>query len=1461
MLIASNMFIMAYLGRHVRVFGSFRGLIIGARSFSTYEDVEKSLQVGWAGLPSRGPRLDGDGLIGYIGTPADPVTRALFPELMRAISPQSGATGATGATADCTSSTRMGDAFSVAASALAVAELSAKVISLCLQYSREVKHAKENIERVKKEIATWKNVVEALQSLLKSPDGTNLQISQDLPDALEGGRAQLEWVYEKLAPSRRRQAMKQFGLRALKWPFNSKEVEKIVKELARCMQPVTTALQVDQTVAVLKIDKNLVNFNQGWVLDKLPFAADAGFDSHAEEHNSICLPNTRVDLLREIEDWVEDPTAKAVFWLNGMAGTGKSTISRTLARSSTDRGQLGASFFFKRGGGDRGGVSKFFTTITAQLIRREPALAVHVKDAIDADPTIFHKAMREQFEKLILNPLSRLSSRDREADVLVIVVDALDECEREEDARLIIRLLSRAKVLNSPRLRIFLTSRPELSIRRTFHLDPVESTYQDLILHDVEESVIESDLFIYFEYKLSEIRKEYNFDPLGPQLPLAWPGQLKIQALVEMAIPLFIFAATACLFLADSRIGTPDMQLKKLLEYQTKSQESKLDATYLPVLNQLLVNLSNPEEKEVLERFRRIIGSVILLANPLSTPALADLLGISQNDIDNHLKYLHSVLSIPSLPDSPVRLLHLSFRDFLVDPSKRGKNPFWIDEKEAHKQLAADCLRVMNETLRTDICNVKWPGTSYSSIDPHIINEKLTPQVQYACQYWVYHLQQAADLTVDNDKVQVHHFLQQHFLHWLEALSLLGRAFESLHSIRLLQSLLQSESCIQGLHFINDALRFARTNISAIQATPLQAYCSALAFAPEKSIIRDTFRSNIPDWISLRPNVNTHWSNCLQILEGHTSSVESVAFSFSPDSSILASGSDDYTVRLWKADTGECLYTLEGHTDSVRSVAFSPSPDRSILASGSKDHTVRVWKVDTGKCLHTLKGHTSSVLSVAFSPSPDSSILASGSKDHTARVWKVDTGECLCTLKGHTDWVRSVAFSPSPDSSILASGSDDYTVRVWKVDTGECLCTLKGHTDWVRSVAFSPSPDRSILASGSDDHTVRLWKADTGKCLYTLEGHTDSVRSVAFSPSPSPDSSILASGSDDYTVRLWKADTGKCLNTLKGHASSVRSAAFSPNSNTLASGSHDSTVRLWKANTSECLNTLKVHTSSVRSVAFSPNSSTLASGSDDKTVQLWKADTGECLYTLKGHTDWVLSVAFSPNSCTLASGSGDKTVRVWKADTGECLYTLKGHTDSVCSVTFSPNGSTLASGSHDKTVRVWKADIGECLRILKGHTDWVYSVAFSPDGSILASGSGDKTVRVWRAVTGECLRSIYLGVISFELSFNPDDRSLLTEVGVISFGNLLQRTPIAALDNSESPTSFFVRALPDQDQHCYLGYGISKDRCWITLNGKNLLWLPTDYRPGESAVFRSTVVIGTDAGNVVIMRFSGPAEL
>ncbi|KAL3599804.1 hypothetical protein FPOAC2_04032 [Fusarium poae] len=484
----------------------------------------------------------------------------------------------------------------------------------------------------------------------------------------------------------------------------------------------------------------------------------------------------------------------------------------------------------------------------------------------------------------------------------------------------------------------------------------------------------------------------------------------------------------------------------------------------------------------------------------------------------------------------------------------------------------------------------------------------------------------------------------------------------------------------------------------------------------------------------------------------------------------------------------------------------------------------------------TLEGHGDSVTSVVFSA--DGQRLASGSYDKTVKIWDAATGACEQTLEGHGHWVSSVVFSA--DGQRLASGSCDNTVKIWDAATGACEQTLKGHGDSVTSVVFSADGQR--LASGSYDNTVKIWDAATGACEQTLKGHGDSVTSVVFSA----DGQRLASGSYDNTVKIWDAATGVCEQTLEGHGDSVRSVVFSAGGQRLASGSSDKTVKIWDAATGACEQTLEGHGDSVTSVVFSADGQRLASGSYDKTVKIWDAATGVCEQTLEGHGDWVTSVVFSADGQRLASGSSDNTVKIWDAATGACEQTLEGHGDSVRSVVFSADGQRLASGSYDKTVKIWDAATGVCEQTLEGHGSWVTSVVFSADGQRLASGSFDKTVKIWDAATGACLQTLSVSRVLYHLSFDPRTKSLLyTDIGLLTLYH--PALPPAVDDRSTEITLRGVR---------HSGWGISTSGAWIVQDGKEMLWLPPDYRGVETVVAGSTVAIGCRSGRVLVMKFS-----
>lgn len=407
----------------------------------------------------------------------------------------------------------------------------------------------------------------------------------------------------------------------------------------------------------------LLEMDTKLVLSKLPVAAGLRWDSYHQDHNAFCLPNTRVDLLSQIQDWALDGTAKPIFWLNGMAGTGKSTISRTLARSFSNKGYLGASFFFKRNERDQDSLAKFFTTLAADMTVRHPSTSSIINKNLASDASLISKTILVQFEKLVFDPLSRTLTEKP----IVFIVDALDECGRHEDIKLIIHLFAQLQEKPMRSIRIFLTSRPDLPSRLGFKA--IEGSYQDIILHRVPTDVISHDISLFVKHTLSKIRDEFNASvPESRKLADSWPIQDDVDELASMAIPLFIFAATVCLFIADRNCGTPRELLKEVLEFQA-TQALELDQrhkAYRPVWEKPINGKMAIRREEILEQFRQIVGTIIVVAYPLTTASLAALLDMPLDTIEGTLDLLHSVLQVPKDSASAIRLLHLCFRDFLT---------------------------------------------------------------------------------------------------------------------------------------------------------------------------------------------------------------------------------------------------------------------------------------------------------------------------------------------------------------------------------------------------------------------------------------------------------------------------------------------------------------------------------------------------------------------------------------------------------------------------------------------------------------------------------------------------------------------------------------------------------------------------------------------------------------------------
>ena len=445
-------------------------------------------------------------------------------------------------------------------------------------------------------------------------------------------------------------------------------------------------------------------------------------------HHDKCLPGTRESVLQNIMIWARNPLGNNVFWLNGLAGTGKSTIAQSFSDMVADEGLLGASFFCSRDYLDRRVLKNIFPTLAYQLAFYSPPFRSHIVAVIKKDPTIIHTSLISQLEKLLISPLSETKVS------CVIVIDALDECIDNQPASAILSVLGRfAKQL--PLVKFFITGRPEPQIRTGFRLPLLEPLTQIFLLHGVESTSVNNDIQLFLTQRLSTIAKQRS----DIELPNTWPCDDDIITLTKKSSGLFIFASTLARFI-ESEYHEPNERLQLILSEAsgtTYEGRAGIDSLYLQVLQHAFPNI---DDSGVFANLRCILGAIIFAFNPLSRKELSEILGVSKPLILTTLRHLHSIVLVPADEHKEIRIFHKSFPDFLQDNSRCTYHRFCIDPPTCHEGMVLGCLKLVNG-LKRNPCSLP-PFTMNQDIPglPQLLENRLGGAVRYACCHWARHL-------------------------------------------------------------------------------------------------------------------------------------------------------------------------------------------------------------------------------------------------------------------------------------------------------------------------------------------------------------------------------------------------------------------------------------------------------------------------------------------------------------------------------------------------------------------------------------------------------------------------------------------------------------------------------------------------------------------------------------------------
>ncbi|KAG8849605.1 hypothetical protein FRB91_009742 [Serendipita sp. 411] len=474
-----------------------------------------------------------------------------------------------------------------------------------------------------------------------------------------------------------------------------------------------------------------------------------------EDHNP-CLDGTRTTVLKPIRQWADDPSASQLWWLTDVAGAGKSTIAKQLSTEWKVRGRLGGCFFFDTNRPEATNKQWFCDTIAAQLANNQPRLGSLITEGIkELGPILNVCSFEEKLQKLVIRPMKDVA--------LVLVIDALDECNERDRTILIRNLLS--SLSQAPQLKILITSRPERDIVQL--LDSYRSHTESL--HDIELKSNRDDIAAFVTYKMRGLVQSSEL------------VEEDVNRLTKRVSCLFILASTACKVVHDS--PDPQTTLNELIDPK-RNPLRDINSLYWTILTKVHNSdqVGKASASKSQEPLVKVLKAIVAATIPLTISTIDGLLGIKNTK--RLVGFLSSVLDVRS--DETVVILHPTFREFLENETVAGQ--FHIDMANAHKMMAKGCLEIMKQELQFNVCQLESSFVLNKDV-PDLkerISRYISKALQYGCVYWPDHVLQSETSSHDSEieTAALHIAENGYLLFWMEVISVLGKVPKAINDLR-----------------------------------------------------------------------------------------------------------------------------------------------------------------------------------------------------------------------------------------------------------------------------------------------------------------------------------------------------------------------------------------------------------------------------------------------------------------------------------------------------------------------------------------------------------------------------------------------------------------------------------------------------------------------------------------------------